>query len=124
MTKKPNATISRRSSFKLATAVSTLAAGLGATLDPAEALAATSEPIKLAKSKVGALTIKLWKHQKTEKGEQTVLVDTVDLASVSHKLGEPGAYTLKLQRATVGEKGEPTGEPTTLVEQKLFVAKG
>lgn len=122
MTKK-DASISRRASFKLATAVSTLAAGLGATLDPAQAFAAGAEPIKLAASKVGTLTVKLFKHEKTEKGEKVVLVDTLDLASMSHKLGEPGAYSFKLQRATVGEKGEAIGEPSTLVEQRLLVAK-
>lgn len=124
MTTKPKATMSRRASFKLATAVSTLAAGLGATLDPAEAHAAGAEPLKLTKSKIGALTIKLFKLQQTAKGETSVLVDTVELASVAHKLEEPGMYTIKLQSAIVGAKLDKPVEPTTFVEQKIYVAKG
>ena len=120
MTTKPKAGMSRRASFKLATAVSTLAAGLGATLDPAEALAAPGEALKLTKAKIGTLTIKLFKLEQTAKGEKTVLVDTVELASVAHKLEEPGAYTIKLTNAVIGEKTEPT----TVIEQKITVAKG
>lgn len=120
MTTKPNAQMSRRASFKLATAVSTLAAGLGATLDSADALAAPNEPLKLTKSKIGSLTIKMWKQEGTAKGEKLVLVSTVELGSIAHKLEEPGAYTIKLQ-SVVAEKGL---EPTTFVEQKIYVAKG
>ena len=118
MTTKPNTNLTRRASFKLATAVSALAAGLGATLDSAEALAAPGEPLKLAKGKLGSLHIKLHKIEKTAKGEKLVLVESVELASVAHKLEEPGMYTIKLDG--VANKTEVT----TVFEQRLEVVKG
>jgi hypothetical protein len=91
---KPNApqVIGRRDTLKLATAVSALGAGLGATLLSKDADAETA---RADAASLGQVSVKLYKLAKD--GQQT-LVQSFDLSSLSLKSPKDiaGAYTIKL----------------------------
>lgn len=96
------AAMSRRDTFKLATAVSALGVGLGATLKANDVHA---EIHKLEAGKVGALTVKLYKWNEKS---APVLLHTADLSQFTVKLagpaGGPGLYAIKFFHTAI--KGE------------------
>jgi hypothetical protein len=99
--------MSRRDTLKLATAVSALGAGLGATLLSKDAEA---ETVRADAASLGQVTVKLYKQSKD--GSQS-LVQSFDLSSLTNKLAKDisGAYTLKLTSVK--------GDKTALISEQL-----
>jgi len=100
--------LGRRDTLKLATAVSALGVGLGVLLDAPNAEAAT---IKLVNSKLGKLSIKLYKF--SADGQQSELLHTLDLSAVAGKM-KAGNYSLKFYNHKIDT-------PEMLMEQAIDV---
>lgn len=96
---KVRAGVSRRDTFKLATAISALGIGLGATLKSGEALA---ELHKLDASNAIKLSLNFYK---LKDGQPVQLLHTVDLTQQTIKLrGEGiGQYAIKLESESLKE---------------------
>lgn len=83
--------VGRRDSLKLATAVTALGAGLGIVLDAGDA---SAETVKLRSTDIGNFTIKLYKYD--AEGKTNALVETIDLSALALKMGQGGAYSIKM----------------------------
>jgi hypothetical protein len=111
MSNKQDTPVSRRDSLKLATAVTALAAGLGATLVSSEASA--HKPFKVNKGNLGSFSVKLLKYLP---GDKLQLVHTFDLGTMNLRTAALGSYSIKLFHTL------PHVDPAVLVEQNVDLA--
>jgi hypothetical protein len=112
--------VGRRETLKLATAVSALGLGLGATLmaRDAEALPAVQQKIAVSAGDLGRLQLKLWK---IADGQPPQLLHSIDATALATAGGGvvPGTYNLKLTSIKTNVETTVTDQLLTITQQKI-----
>jgi hypothetical protein len=117
---KNDKAVGRRDTLKLATAVSALGLGLGATLAArdAEALPAVQQKIAVSAGDLGRIQIKFWK---IADGQAPQLLHSLDATALATAGGgvAPGMYNLKLTSVKGGAETTVTDQLITITQQKI-----
>jgi hypothetical protein len=116
---KNDKALGRRETLRLATAVSALGLGLGATLigRDAEALPAAQQKIAVNAGDLGRLQLKLWK---IADGQPPQLLHTLDATALATAGGgvAPGTYNLKLTSIKSNAETTISDQLITITQQK------